>query len=138
MCELIYPLITRASRPPHPGARMPFRSVASRELADVFSVLAHPHRLRIVEEIGAGELDVASISELLAISHSGASQHLAQLRAHRLVTERRDGRRVFYRLRNPDLAQWLLAGLSLLEADADASLEIKSSLRRARAAWSST
>lgn len=117
---------------------MPFRSVASRELADVFSVLAHPHRLRIVEEIGAGELDVASISEILAISHSGASQHLAQLRARRLVVERRDGRRVFYRLRNPDLAQWLLAGLRLLETDADASREIKSSLRRARAAWSST
>lgn len=114
---------------------MPFRTVATRELADIFAVLAHPHRLRIVEELGLGELDVASLAAHLGTSHSGASQHLAQLRAHRLVAERRDGRRVFYHLRNPHLAEWLLDGLRLLETDADATRALKTSLRRARAAW---
>lgn len=116
---------------------MPFRSVASRELADVLSVFAHPHRLRIVEELGTGELDVASLTELLGISQSGTSQHLSQLRAHRIVVERREQRRVFYRLRNPKLAEWLLDGLRILETDIDSSREIKTSLRRARAAWTS-
>jgi DNA-binding transcriptional ArsR family regulator len=53
-----------------------------------------------------------------------------------LVTERREGRRVFYKLANPALSKWLLAGLEVLEKDAESSQVIKVSLRRARAAWS--
>ena len=115
---------------------MPFRSVASRELAEVLAILAHPHRLRIVEELGTSELDVASLARLLGIAHAGTSQHLAQLRANRIVVERRDGRRVFYHLRNADLAGWLLDGLRVLESGVDTSRKIKTSLRRAREAWS--
>ena len=115
---------------------MPYRSVASQELAGVLSVLAHPHRLRIVEELGTAELDVASLARRLGVAHAGASQHLAQLRAHRLVVERREGRRVFYHLRTAELAAWLLEGLRVLESSTDTTRELKTSLRRARAAWS--
>jgi DNA-binding transcriptional ArsR family regulator len=52
-----------------------------------------------------------------------------------LVTERREGRRVFYKLANPALSKWLLAGLEVLEKDAESSQVIKVSLRRARVAW---
>lgn len=114
---------------------MPFRTIASRELAEILAVLGHPCRLRIIEEIGGGEHDVATLAKLLGISHSGTSQHLSHLRAHRLVTERREGRRVFYRLANPALSSWLLVGLEVLERNAETSREIKTSLRRARAAW---
>jgi DNA-binding transcriptional ArsR family regulator len=115
---------------------MPFRRIASEELAEMLSVLGHPCRLRIIEEIGRGERDVASLAELLGISHSGTSQHLSHLRAHRLVAERREGRRVFYHLANPELSKWLLKGLEMIERHADTSREIKTSIRRARAAWS--
>jgi DNA-binding transcriptional ArsR family regulator len=115
---------------------MPFRRIASKELAEMLSVLGHPCRLRIIEEIGSGERDVATLAELLGISHSGTSQHLAHLRAHRLVAERREGRRVFYHLANPELSKWLLSGLKMLERNADTSREIRTSIRRARAAWS--
>jgi DNA-binding transcriptional ArsR family regulator len=115
---------------------MPFRGIVSRSMAELFGVLAHPQRLRIVEELGHRELDVNSLAELLELSPSGASQHLAQLRAHRVVSERREGRHVFYRLRDPALAVWLLEGLRFLESDADASRQMKQYIRRARAAWS--
>ena len=115
---------------------MPFRRIASKELAEMLSVLGHPCRLRIIEEIGSGERDVATLAALLGISHSGTSQHLAHLRAHRLVAERREGRRVFYHLANPELSKWLLKGLEMIERNADTSREIKTSIRRARAAWS--
>ena len=114
---------------------MPFRTIASRALAETLAVLGHPCRLRIIEEIGGGEHDVATLAQLLDISHSGTSQHLSHLRARRLVTERRPGRQVFYRLSNPALSKWLLAGLAVLEQNADTSREVKTSLRRARAAW---
>jgi len=115
---------------------MPFRRIASKELAEMLSVLGHPCRLRIIEEIGSGERDVATLAALLGISHSGTSQHLSHLRAHRLVAERREGRRVFYHLANPELSKWLLSGLKMLERNADTSREIRTSIRRARAAWS--
>jgi hypothetical protein len=51
------------------------------------------------------------------------------------VAERREGRHVFYHLENPALSSWLLVGLAVLEKNAETSREIKTSLRRARAAW---
>jgi DNA-binding transcriptional ArsR family regulator len=102
----------------------------------LLALLAHPQRLRIVEELGAREMDVGSLADLLEISQSGASQHLAQLRAHRVVAERREGRHIYYRLRDPALASWLLDGLRFLESDADASKQMKQLIKRARAAWS--
>ena len=115
---------------------MPYRSVVSRELAELLGVLAHPHRLRIVEELRGGELDVGALKDLLEISQSGVSQHLALLRAHRLVAERREGRHVFYRLCHPELAVWLLDGLTFLEGDAAASQQLRQDVQRARAEWS--
>ena len=115
---------------------MPYRSVVSRELAELLGVLAHPHRLRIVEELRGGELDVGTLKDILQISHSGASQHLALLRAHRLVLERREGRHVFYHLRHPELAAWLLEALTFIEGDAEASQQLRHDVRRARAKWS--
>ncbi len=115
---------------------MPYRSVVSRELAGLLGVLAHPHRLRIVEELRTGELDVGAIQALLDIAQSGVSQHLAVLRAHRIVAERREGRHVFYRLRQPELADWLLDGLAFIEHDVEASRQLRHDVRRARAKWS--
>lgn len=115
---------------------MPFRGIVSKSMSELLAVLAHPQRLRIVEELGSREMDVNSIAGLLGISQSGASQHLAQLRAHRVVTERREGRHVLYRLRDPSLAVWLLDGLRFLESDAEASKQLKQLVKRARAAWS--
>jgi DNA-binding transcriptional ArsR family regulator len=114
---------------------MPFRSVVSRELAELLGVLSHPKRLQIVEELGVGELDVTQLQGLLEISHSGVSQHLSVMRAHRMVSERRDGRHVFYRLRDPQLAAWLLGGLEFLESDANSSQQLRRDVRRARAKW---
>lgn len=112
---------------------MPHRAIAAKELGALMSVLSHPHRLQIIEGLRGGEQDVNALQTLLGISHSGVSQHLSLLRAHRLVSERRAGRHVFYRLRRPELAAWLITGLDYLE---DAPEELKDALARARALWS--
>lgn len=115
---------------------MPARHLAAKELGALLGVLAHPARLQIVEELGLGEHDVRSLAEVLALPQPGVSQHLAVLRAHRLVAERREGRRVFYRLQRPDLAVWLLEGLSFLsESEADAARR-RQMVDAARATWS--
>src|SRR5688572_17601660 len=90
---------------------MPYRTLVTKELADLFGVLSHPLRIRIVEELHGGEKDVNTLAEILQISQSGVSQHLSVLRANRLLIERKQGRNVFYHLRHDQLAAWALEGL---------------------------
>lgn len=115
---------------------MPDRSFATRELATLLGVLAHPERIRIVEELRDGELDVASLQKLLGVAHSRVSQNLGILRSHRIVAERREGRHVYYRLVQPAMAGWLLEAMKFLEREADLTDEMRSALTRARERWS--
>jgi DNA-binding transcriptional ArsR family regulator len=105
------------------------------ELARFLGVLAHPNRVHIVEELRGGERDVNALQEALGISHSGVSQHLALLRAHRLVAERRVGRRVFYRLLQPALAAWLAAGLNYVEPEPEARHRLHVAVSQVRDMW---
>lgn len=115
---------------------MPYRIVVTKELSELFGVLAHPHRLRIIEELREGEKDVNSLAQILGISHPGVSQHLTLMRAHKLLVERRQGRNVFYRLRKPKLASWLIEGLEFITPDSDNVEELLSAVERARKVWS--
>ena len=114
---------------------MPYRAIVAKELAEMLGVLAHPNRIRIIEELRDGERDVKSIQAVLGITHSGVSQHLMALRARRLVSERRQGRQVFYRLRQPELATWLTEAIHFLE-DSVAAAQLHKAIKRTRAAWS--
>ncbi len=113
---------------------VPHRLLVTRELAALLAVLGHPHRIRIVEELRDGECDVTSLQERLGIRHSGVSQHLMVLRAHRIVCERREGRHVFYRLRHPGMASWLLDATEFLEQQGDV-LELQEAIRKTRQVW---
>ncbi len=114
---------------------MPYRSLVTKELAEFLGVLAHPHRIRIIEELRQGECDVNSLQAALGISHSGVSQHLILLRAHRLVAERRQGRRVYYRLLQPALAAWLMEATSFLEKETVVADALRRAIAKTRAAW---
>lgn len=114
---------------------MPGRAIIAKELAALLGALAHPHRIRIIEELGGGECDVNTLQRELGISHSGVSQNLAVLRAHRLVVERREGRRVIYRLAHPDLADWLVRGLDFLEHELIQGNHMRGLLDSVRLHW---
>lgn len=114
---------------------MPHRALVTKELAEFLGVLSHPHRIRIIEELRDGERDVNSLQEALGISHSGVSQHLMVLRAHRLVSERREGRRVFYHLRQPEIAKWLLDATRFLEQGTADVAELRKAIGKTRKEW---
>src|SRR3990172_2681663 len=69
--------------------------------ADVFSVLAHPARLQILELLRAGEVCVCHIQATLGRRQAYISQHLIALRQAGLVTSRKDGLRVYYQVSDP-------------------------------------
>lgn len=114
---------------------MPERTLIARELGQMLGVLSHPHRLRLVLELRDEERDVNSLQGLLGIPHAGVSQHLALLRAHRVVAERRAGRHVYYHLCQPELANWLVAGFRFLEGEVREREEVASAVRRLREQW---
>jgi DNA-binding transcriptional ArsR family regulator len=115
---------------------MPHRALIAQQLARMFSVLSHPVRIRIVAELRNSELCVNSLQEILGISHSGVSQHLASLRAHKLIKEHREGRNVFYRLCSPELATWLVDGITFITPDNSEAELLNAAALRVKEQWS--
>lgn len=114
---------------------MPYRKLASEALAEVFNALAHPERLRIVEELGQEERDVATLQQLLELGQARVSRHLAVLRAARLVKTRPEGRRVWYSLAEPGLATWAAQGLSFLGSSSQHFEEVREAAEKAAELW---
>ena len=67
-------------------------------LADTFSALGDPTRVRILDVLSHGELCVCDLAAVLGLSQSAVSHQLRLLRSIRLVKPRREGRIVFYSL----------------------------------------
>ncbi|MEW6172276.1 MAG: metalloregulator ArsR/SmtB family transcription factor [Bacillota bacterium] len=71
--------------------------------ADVLRGLAHPTRVRILEMLRRGELCVCEIMAGLELEQSNVSQHLAVLRKLGIITARKDGLKMMYNLRRPEV-----------------------------------
>jgi ArsR family transcriptional regulator, lead/cadmium/zinc/bismuth-responsive transcriptional repressor len=68
------------------------------QMAEFFSLLGDANRLRIVSILALEELCVCDLAAVLEMSESAVSHQLRTLRAMRLVSYRKRGRKVFYRL----------------------------------------
>ncbi|WP_374570621.1 ArsR/SmtB family transcription factor [Phenylobacterium sp.] len=85
----------------------------AREAADLLRVMANEHRLLVLCALRGGELSVGQLAELVGLSQSALSQHLARLRSDRVVATRRQGQTIFYSIADEDAAALLeaLAGV---------------------------
>jgi rhodanese-related sulfurtransferase/DNA-binding transcriptional ArsR family regulator len=68
------------------------------QFALVAKSLGHAHRLELLEQLAQGERSVEVVADRTGLSIANASQHLQQMRRAGLVTNRRDGKYVYYRL----------------------------------------
>lgn len=69
------------------------------ERAAILDVVAQPTRLRLFYLLDQlEEVCVCDLGEILGVSQSAVSQHLAKFKAYGLVTARRDNQTLFYRL----------------------------------------
>ena len=64
----------------------------------IFQALADPSRRAIFESLTRGEAAVKDLTARFDISQPAVSQHLAALKGARLVSARREGRNVYYRV----------------------------------------
>jgi ArsR family transcriptional regulator, virulence genes transcriptional regulator len=69
--------------------------------AAIGRALADPKRLCVLESLAIGELSVTDLSERVGCQVPNMSQHLAVLRSAGLVSTRREGSTVYYRLADP-------------------------------------
>ena len=79
---------------------MPKR-VVFKQQARVLKALANESRLIIIDRLSRGECSVGDLTAIVGSDVSTVSKHLAVLRAHGIVDDRREGSVVYYRLLTP-------------------------------------
>src|SRR5215204_1644120 len=101
-------------------------------LADTFSALGDPTRVRILDALSHGELCVCDLAAVLKLSQSGVSHQLRLLRGMRLVKPRRDGRIVFYALDDQHIMSLFRQTLQHVEESASGRLRGNAASSRLR------
>lgn len=82
----------------------PLDDEAVARATDIFRALSNPLRVEIVRQLSGGECAVHQLVDALDVAQPRISEHLAILRAARLVERERRGREVTYRLTDHHVA----------------------------------
>ncbi len=85
------------------------------EQARMLKALAHESRLLIVDRLSHGECSVGDLRELVGSDLSTVSKHLALLRAHGIVEDRREKTTVYYRLITPCVCNFFTCATQVLK-----------------------
>ena len=73
--------------------------------AEICKVFTNPKRLEIISLLRDGEKTVNELTELAGVPQANVSQHLTVLRQNNVVTTRRDGANIYYKIANPKILQ---------------------------------
>lgn len=89
---------------PDPGASFDLFVNQARKASRFLKALSHETRLLILCLLSEGEKTVGEIEAILDLPQAVVSQQLARLRQDQIVVTRREGRQVYYRLANEQVA----------------------------------
>ncbi|MEU1876970.1 metalloregulator ArsR/SmtB family transcription factor [Streptosporangium sp. NPDC020072] len=101
--------------------------------AELFRLLGHPVRIRVLELLQDGPRPVRQLLAEIEVEPTGLSQHLAVLRRSGLVTAQREGSTVVYALAGGRVAGLLRAARELLTEKLAGQNELLDELLRDRA-----
>ena len=106
-------------------------------VSDLFSILSNPSRIKILWILKKKKsLNVHEIQKELKINQSNVSQHLALLKLHKLVTEERKGKEVYYRLiASKKISKVLASAVHLIAYQLAANSEILSTYAEISSFW---
>jgi DNA-binding transcriptional ArsR family regulator len=74
------------------------------QAAECLKTLAHPHRLRIVQMLLQGRYTVGELAEACGVPSHMASEHLRLMQRCGFLASEKEGRRVYYAISEPHLA----------------------------------
>jgi len=78
------------------------------EASHMMKLLSNERRLLLLCHLAdAGEMSVGALADSVGLSQSAASQHLALMREDGLITFRRDGQTLHYKIDHPSVALFL-------------------------------
>ena len=86
-----------------------------RSQARVLKALANESRLMIVDRLSRGECSAGELTRLVGSDQTTVSKHLAILRAHGIVEDRREGSVVMYRLLTPCVMNFFSCATQVLK-----------------------
>ena len=103
--------------------KQPFTQI-SKQIAAPLTAIASPQRISILLAIGKGEACVCHLETALGMRQAYISQHLMALRKADILQDRREGRYVFYKIKNASLLDLITASATLsgLSAESVSSL----------------
>src|SRR5690348_7536183 len=73
------------------------------QAAECLRLLAHPHRLRMIQMLLQGDYTVGELAEACELPTAMASEHLRLMQRCGLLSSEKEGRKVFYRVAEPHL-----------------------------------
>ena len=79
-------------------------AVQARKASELLKALSHETRLMILCLLSEREMSVSEIEEIIKLPQATVSQQLARLRLDKLVTTRREGRQIHYRIADKDVS----------------------------------
>ncbi len=82
--------------------------------SNILKAMANPHRLLILCSLKEREYSVGELEEIVGLSQSALSQHLARLRKDDLVQTRRSAQMIYYNLPNNKARKLLDSMCSIL------------------------
>ncbi len=77
---------------------------ALEQAAECLKILAHPHRLRMVQMLLRGRYAVGELAEACEIPSHMASEHLRLMQRCGFLTSEKEGRKAYYQVAEPHLA----------------------------------
>ena len=86
-----------------------------RAQARVLKALANESRLMIIDRLSRGECSAGDLTRLVGTDQTTVSKHLAVLRAHGIVDDRREGSVVVYRLLTPCVVNFFACATQVLK-----------------------
>ncbi len=90
---------------------------AAAHIAELFRAFSDTSRVLILHALLDGEKNISELAGLVGVSQSAVSHHMRSLRQMRLVTARRNGKEVFYRLDDPHLITLFKQGIAHIQDD---------------------
>jgi len=83
--------------------RLPLNEAALEIVARRFAVLAEPMRLRLIQALFEGEMNVNSLVEETGGTQANVSRHLQTLMQAHMLSRRKEGTQVFYAISDPSI-----------------------------------
>ena len=98
-------------------------------VAELFSVLSTPIRLKIISAVCNGEKNVSELLAEIETTQPNMSQHLAMLYRSGVLSKRRDGTQIYYRLQSERVATLCRAVCTQVAIELDSEAQIAPSQR---------